>query len=105
MVGPVSQSERDSFTRKFQFGVAGLVAASTGLVALGAGASLRQTSVALLGGVVVGSLVAWYAVPTTPAPAERQRSEQKNPFADEDDAGESEAESGRSPSAARRRRK
>lgn len=94
MVGPVSQRERDSFTRKFQFGVAGLVAASTGLVALGAGASLRQTSVALLGGVVVGALIAWWVVPSGPAPADRQRSfGREDPFADggdEDETGETE---------------
>lgn len=83
MVDPVSQDERDSFTRKLKVAVAALVAVSTGMVALSAGATLPQALAALLGGVVVGGVIAWYAVPSTPAPAERRGSSiRDDPFAD-----------------------
>ena len=91
MVGPISQAERDSFNRKLQVGVAALVAVSTGMVALGAGATLPQAALALGAGVLVGGLIAWYAVPTGPAPAERRRSGPENPFAD---GGDDERDSG-----------
>jgi hypothetical protein len=85
MVGPVSQSERDAFNRKLQVGVAVLVAGSMALVALGAGATLGQTAVAAVAGVVVGGVVAWYIVPKGPSPAEKHRlanSGRDNPFTD-----------------------
>jgi hypothetical protein len=106
MVGPISQAERDSFNRKLQVGVAALVAVSTGMVALGAGASPVQAAAALAVGVVVGGVIAWYAVPTAPAPAERHRSTPENPFADRgDDGDDSDSESERARSTTRRRRK
>jgi len=105
MVGPISQGERDAFNRRLQTGVAALVAVSTGMVALGAGATLPQAGVALLAGVVVGGLIAWYIVPTGPAPAER-RSGPENPFADggDDERGSETSESGRARSSERQRR-
>jgi len=91
MVGPVSQGERDAFNRKLQVGVAVLVAGSMALVALGAGATVVQTAIAAVAGLVVGGVVAWYIVPTGPAPAERRRSTtgiRDNPFADGGDGGD-----------------
>ncbi|MEF8851805.1 MAG: hypothetical protein V5A28_05220 [Haloarculaceae archaeon] len=111
MVGPVSQGERDSFNRKLRVGVAALVAVSTGMVALGAGASLPQAGAALLGGVAVGALIAWYIVPSGTAPATRRavgRDRFDDPFADggeSDDAGHEGADGrGRAPSSGGRRR-
>jgi uncharacterized membrane protein YgcG len=85
MVGPISQGERDAFNRKLQVGVAVLVAGSMALVALGAGATLVQTALAAVVGVLVGGVISWYIVPTGLAPAEKQRvanAEPDNPFTD-----------------------
>jgi len=105
MVGPISQGERDVFNRRLQIGVALLVAVSTGMVAVGAGATLPQAAVALLAGVVVGGVIAWYIVPTGPVPAERRRSGPENPFADggDDERERDGRESERNRSSARRR--
>lgn len=93
MVDPVSQEERDSFNRKLKVAVAALVAASTAMVALGAGASLPQAAVALLAGVLVGGVIAWYAVPDAPEPARRRASSRlDDPFAD---GGDDESDSRR----------
>jgi len=91
MVGPVSQGERDAFNRKLQVGVAVLVAGSMALVAVGAGATVVQTSIAAAAGLAVGGAIAWYVVPSGPAPAERRRSttsDLDNPFTDGGDSGD-----------------
>jgi hypothetical protein len=109
MVGPISQGERDAFNRKLQVGVAVLVAGSTALVALGAGATLGQAALAAVAGVLVGGVISWYIVPTGLAPAEKQRlstASADNPFTDGGDGEESDPdERERNPSKSRSRRR
>lgn len=101
MVGPISAAERSAFTRKIQVAVVLLVAVSTTLVAVQVDATGPQVAGALVVGLVVGALVAWYVVPDNPVPADRQaarRERPDNPFADggrDGDAGP-DAEGGRS---------
>ena len=76
-------------------GVAVLVAGSMALVALGAGATLGQTAVVAVAGVLVGGGVAWYIVPTGVSPAEKQRGTNSgldNPFTDGGDGEDSESD-------------
>lgn len=112
MVDPVSGEERTVAARKVRVVVAGVVAVSCGLVAIGVDATLPQVGGALAAGLLVGAAVAWYVVPTGPSPAERRSRRRGNPLADGsgDDGGREEADPGRSRSsrssdADRRRRR
>lgn len=61
MVGPsTTEAERRTLRRRLLAGVALLVAASAGLVALQAGASVTEAAVATLLGLVVGLGVVWF---------------------------------------------
>jgi lysozyme family protein len=61
MVGPsTTADERRTLRRRLLAGIALLVAASGGLVALQAGASLAEAAVATLLGLVVGLGVIWF---------------------------------------------
>jgi hypothetical protein len=72
MVRPVSPAERAAFTRKVKAVVALIVAASAGLIALGASATVPQAAAAVAVGLPVGAVTAWDVVPDGSA-ADRTR--------------------------------
>lgn len=86
MVDPISESERSAFQRKLRAGTALLVAVSTGLVSVKAGASVGYVAASTLGGALVGWGLAWFVLPSGPAPAARKRERERaetgpeNPF-------------------------
>jgi len=102
MVDPIGDEERASFTRKLKWGVTLLVGLSAGLVASQADATAVEAAGAVAGGLVVGYAIAWFIVPSGPAPAtrqrrrrERQRDERvENPFADGGDLGSDDGDRG-----------
>jgi len=73
MVGPVSQSERDSFNRKLKIAITLLVGVSAGLVSFQADATVGMRAGLTVLGLAVGGVLAWYVVPSGPAPARRKR--------------------------------
>jgi hypothetical protein len=111
MVDPISEAERDSFRWKVKAGIAALVGASGGLVTSQVEATLPETAGAVAVGLAVGYALAWFIVPSGPAPvdASDRRSGQppvdgedptgarENPFADGSGgrAGENDERSGR----------
>ncbi|WP_415382284.1 hypothetical protein [Halosimplex sp. TS25] len=97
MVGPISDEERSSFSRRVTVGVTLLVGASGGLVALQVDPTPLQALGAVALGLVVGYPLARFVVPTGSSPATRQRQRRReqrrrieeNPFADGGDDEES----------------
>jgi len=96
MVDPIGDAERASFTRRVKWGVTALVALSAGLVTTQVDATLAESAGAIALGLAAGYVIAWFIVPSGPAPAtrqrrrrERQRDERvENPFADGGDPGD-----------------
>lgn len=65
MVGPISDEERDSATRKVKLFFTALVGLSAGLVTLQGDPSPLVFLGAVAGGLVFGGLVIWYVFPDT----------------------------------------
>lgn len=65
MVGPIRETERASFARRFKLGLTALVAFSGGLTALYGGASLPLVAVATGVGALVGAPLIWFVFPGT----------------------------------------
>jgi len=63
MVGPVSDEERESVTRKVKLAFTTLIALSAGLVSLQGNPSPLVVLAAIGGGFVVGGLLIWYVFP------------------------------------------
>jgi len=94
MVDPIGDEERASFTRRVKWGVTVLVGLSAGLVAAQVDATAAEAGATVVVGLAVGYVIAWFIVPSGPAPAtqqrrrrERQRDSVENPFADGGDPG------------------
>jgi hypothetical protein len=64
MVGPVSNDERESFTRRLQIGFVVLVGVSAGLITLQGDPSPVVLLGAVVGGLVVGVLLLRFAIPS-----------------------------------------
>ena len=60
MVGPMSDEERRAGSQRLYAGFVALVGASAGLMAISGGATILQTAVVVLGGLVVGACLMWY---------------------------------------------
>jgi hypothetical protein len=60
MVGPMSDEERRAGSQRLYAGFVVLVGASSGLMALSGGATLLQTAVVALAGLVLGVCLTWY---------------------------------------------
>lgn len=85
MVDPISEEERAAFLRRVKIGVTLLVGGSAGLVSLQVDPTPVQAIGAVAVGLVVGYVLAWFIVPSGPAPATQQRRRRErteNPFAD-----------------------
>jgi membrane associated rhomboid family serine protease len=63
MVGPLTDEERSSFTRRLKAGLVVLVGLSAGLITVQGDAEPVVVAGAFVGGVVVGSLLIWYVFP------------------------------------------
>ncbi|AQL41490.1 hypothetical protein BV210_01615 [Halorientalis sp. IM1011] len=63
MVGPVSNDERESFTRRLQVGFVVLVGLSAGLITLQGDPTPAVVVGAVVGGLVVGVVLVRFAVP------------------------------------------
>jgi hypothetical protein len=93
VVDPVSEEERAAFLRRVKIGVTLLIGGSAGLVSLQVDPTAVQATGAVAAGLVVGYALAWFIVPSGPAPATQQRRRRErteNPFADGGDGGGSE---------------
>ncbi|MFH5799235.1 hypothetical protein [Haladaptatus sp. CMAA 1911] len=60
MVGPISQEERSAAMTRLKIGVVLLVGASGGLIALHGGGGPVVLVAAVVGGLIVGTLLTWY---------------------------------------------
>lgn len=63
MVGPVSQEERLTASRRIKLGFIVLVGLSAGLITLQGEPSLLTFALAVCAGLVVGTVVVWLAFP------------------------------------------
>jgi|APHM01.1.fsa_nt_gi hypothetical protein len=63
MVGPVSNEERDAFTRKLKVGFVVLVGLSAGLITLQGDPSVVVFVGAVLGGLAIGAVLTWFIAP------------------------------------------
>ncbi len=63
MVGPVSDEERATAALRIKLGFTALVGASAGLITLQGDPSLALVGGAVLAGLLVGWLLAWYLYP------------------------------------------
>ena len=64
MVGPVSNDERESFTRRLQLGFVVLVGVSSGLITLQGDPSPTVVVGAVAGGLALGVLLMRFAIPS-----------------------------------------
>ncbi|RXK46756.1 hypothetical protein [Halorientalis pallida] len=64
MVGPVSNDERASFTRRLKIGFVVLVGISSGLITLQGNPSPVVLAGAVVGGLVLGALLTRFAIPS-----------------------------------------
>lgn len=96
MVEPISDEERSAFYRKVKIGLSVLVGLSGGLITSQTDATLLQTGLAVVAGLALGAVLAWFIVPSEPV-ARRRQSERddrrERTFADGN--GEKERESRR----------
>ncbi|WP_424018715.1 hypothetical protein ACOZ4N_04350 [Halorientalis pallida] len=65
MVGPVSNDERESFTRRLKIGFVVLVGVSAGLITLQGDPSPVVLAGAVVAGLVAGALLTRFAIPSS----------------------------------------